>query len=216
MSMSKTIYCISGLGADERVFTNLAVNGHELHYLPWLRPEKNESMESYAKKMAAPITHSSPVLLGVSFGGMMGIEIAKQLNLQQLIIVSSIKSNKEMPGWMKVVGKMSLHKILPVRSNKLTEKIDNDRLGVSTEEEKQMVKDYRKKVDPVYFNWAIHQVVNWKNDWHPENIIHIHGDKDKIFPVKKIAPTHVVKDGTHMIIYNRAPEVGKFIESILG
>jgi esterase/lipase len=213
--MSKTIYCISGLGADEKVFTNLKVNGHELKYLPWLRPEIKESISHYAERMTKPITHHKPVLLGVSFGGMLGIEIAKQLQLRQLIIVSSIKSTKELPGWMKLAGKMSLHKLLPIRSYKITEKIDNDRLGVSTEQEKEMVRAYRKNVDPIYFNWAVHQVLNWKNNWHPHNIIHIHGNKDKIFPVKKITPTHIIKDGTHMIIYNRAEEVGSLIEKEL-
>jgi hypothetical protein len=31
----------------------------------------------------------------------------------------------------------------------------------------------------------------------------------------RIAPAYVVKKGTHMIIYNRAEEVGKFIEKEL-
>jgi pimeloyl-ACP methyl ester carboxylesterase len=213
--MRKTIYCISGLGADERVFANLKVNGHELIYLPWLRPERNETISHYAARMAGPILATNPVLLGVSFGGMMSIEIAKQLSLRRLFIVSSIKSNKELPWWMQAAGRMRLNKIVPVRPTTLTETVANNRLGVSNEQEKEMVRAYRKNVDLVYFNWAIHQVINWKNDWHPENIIHIHGDKDKIFPVKKINPTHIVKDGTHMIIYNRAEEVGSFIEKEL-
>jgi esterase/lipase len=213
--MSKKIYCISGLGADEKVFTNLKVDGYKLEYIPWLRPLVKETITAYAARMAEKIREENALLLGVSFGGMVGIEIAKQLPLQRLIIVSSIKSTNELPGWMKVVGKINLHKILPVKSNRVTEKIDNDRLGVTTEQEKEMVRAYRKNVDPVYFNWAINQVVNWKNNWCPDNIIHIHGDKDKIFPAKKIKDTYIIKDGTHMIIYNRAGEVGEVIKKVL-
>jgi esterase/lipase len=213
--MQKIIYCISGLGADEKVFCNLQLNGHKLIYIPWLQPLKKETITNYANRMASNIGHKSPVLLGVSFGGMIGIEIAKQMKLQKLIIVSSIKSSNEMPAWMKVVGSLKLHKLLPTRSYKLTEKIDNDRLGVTTPEEKEMVRAYRKSVNPVYFNWAIHQVLNWKNDWQPEHLIHIHGDKDKIFPIKKLSPTHIIKDGTHMIIYNRAREISEYIQNEL-
>lgn len=214
--MSQKIFCISGLGADERVFKNLKVNGHELEYVPWLKPERDESISSYAARMAAPIRHPSPVLLGVSFGGMMGIEIAKQLSVKQLFIVSSVKSKNEIPRWMRVAGSLKLNKILPIRSYKITERIDNNRLGVSNEEEKAMVRDYRRKADPVYLTWAVNQVLNWQNEWQPANIIHIHGDNDRIFPVKKIVPDYVVKNGTHMIIYNRAAEVGNFIEKELG
>jgi pimeloyl-ACP methyl ester carboxylesterase len=213
--MSKTIYCISGLGADEMVFYNLRLNGHELKYIPWLKPHKKETIQHYASRMAASIKGEKPVLLGVSFGGMMGIEIAKQVQLHKLIIISSIKSTGELPRWMKVAGKIGLNKVLPTKPSRLTEKINNVRLGVSTEEEKIIVRAYRKKADPVYLEWAIHQVLNWRNDWQPDNIFHIHGDKDKIFPMKKLTPTHIIKDGTHMMVYNRAKEVGDCIEQVL-
>lgn len=213
--MHKTIYCISGLGADEKVFRNLHFRGYKMKYIPWLVPEKREKINAYASRMAAHITEESPVLLGVSFGGMMGIEIAKQLPMKKLFIISSIKNTVELPGWMKVVGKMQLNKFLPTRSYKFTEKLDNDRLGVSNEEEKMMVRDYRRNADPVYVNWAIDQVLNWKNGWHPDYLVHIHGDRDKMFPIKRINATHVISGGTHMMIYNRAAEISHCIEKEL-
>lgn len=209
--MHKTVYCISGLGADEKVFCNLHLKGHKLKYIPWLVPHKRETIKQYARRMAEHIEQESPVLLGVSFGGMIGIEIAKQMKLKQLIIVSSIKSTAELPGWMKLAGKIKLNKLIPAKSYRLTEKIDNNRLGATTKEEKDMVRTYRKKADPVFLDWAIQEILNWKNDWQPDNIIHINGDKDKIFPIKKIKPTHIIKEGTHMIIYNRAKEVSESI-----
>ena len=213
--MTKPIYCISGLGADEKIFTHLRIKGYELRYIPWIRPHKKERIEGYAKRMSEHIKEKSAVLLGVSFGGMMGIEIAKQMPLHKLIIVSSIKSTIEMPRWMKTVGTLKLHKLLPTRLHRYTEKIDNVRLGVSTKEEKEMVRAYRKNADLVFVDWAIHEILNWKNAWQPENIIHIHGDRDRIFPVKKIHPTFIIKDGTHMMIYNRAREISEYIQKEL-
>ncbi len=214
--MGQTIYCISGLGADERVFENLQFTGHTLKYIPWLKPGKKETIQEYAKRMAAPIKQDSPVVLGVSFGGMMGIEIAKQMPLQKLIIVSSIKSYGELPNWMRVVGKMHLNKLLPAKTYKYSEKVDTNRLGVTNEQEREMVRAYRRSADPFYLQWAINQVLNWKNEWQPENMMHIHGDNDKIFPVKKINPTHIIRDGTHMMIYNRAKDIRTCIEKELG
>jgi pimeloyl-ACP methyl ester carboxylesterase len=210
--MTKPIYCISGLGADEKIFTHLHIKGYELRYIPWIRPHKKEKIDAYAKRMSEHIKERSAVILGVSFGGMMGIEIAKQMPLHKLIIVSSIKSSGEMPRWMKAAGTLKLNKLLPVRLHKYTEKIDNNRLGVSTKEEKEMVRAYRKNADLVFVDWAIHEILNWKNSWQPDNIIHIHGDRDKIFPVKKINPTFVIKEGTHMMIYNRAGEISEYIQ----
>jgi esterase/lipase len=210
--MKKRIYCISGLGADEKIFTNLHIDGYELRYIPWIRPHKKEKIDGYARRMGEHIKEEGAVLLGVSFGGMMGIEIAKHKPLHRLIIVSSIKSANEMPRWMKAAGKLKLDKILPASLHKYTEKIDNNRLGVSNKVEKEMVRAYRKNADLFFVDWAISQIVNWKNDWQPDNIIHIHGDKDKIFPVKKINPSIIIKEGTHMMIYNRTSEISEYIQ----
>jgi len=213
--MKKHIYCISGLGADEKIFTHLHIKGYELRYIPWIRPHKKERIEGYAKRMSEHIKDDSAILLGVSFGGMMGIEIAKQRPLHKLFIVSSVKSAGEMPRWMKAAGALKLDKILPTRLHRYTEKIDNARLGVSTKEEKEMVRTYRKNADLVFVDWAITQILNWKNNWQPANIIHIHGDRDKIFPVKKINPTCIIEEGTHMMIYNRAREISEYIQKEL-
>lgn len=213
--MSKVVYCISGLGADEKIFCNLDLDGVELRHIPWLPPHRRENIKEYAVRMAAGIGHHSPVLLGVSFGGMVGIEIARQMQLQKLFVVSSVKSAGELPSWMRLAGALSLHKWLPVRSYKITEKIDNNRLGVSTHEEKEMVAKYRKNADHVYMNWAINEVLNWKNNWQPSCIVHIHGDKDRMFPVKRIKADYIIKNGTHLMIYNRAGEISRIIKKEL-
>ena len=166
-------------------------------------------------RMSEGIHHTSPALLGVSFGGMIAIEIAKQIPLEKLIIVSSIKTGSELPRWMKLMGKFQLHKILPTRSYKITEKFDNSRLGIRNETERKLVNAYRQKMDPVYYDWAIHQVLSWKNSWYPGNIVHIHGDQDKIFPIKNLDPTHVIRGGSHIMMLNKAAEVSTCINSVL-
>jgi pimeloyl-ACP methyl ester carboxylesterase len=101
----KTIYCISGLGADERAFSKLKIKDFKLKVINWLMPEPNETIEHYATRMRATITEENPVLMGLSFGGMICTEIAKQIPVEKIIIISSIKSSKELPLWMKTVKK---------------------------------------------------------------------------------------------------------------
>ena len=154
-------------------------------------------------------------MMGLSFGGMVCIEIAKQIHVEKIIIISSIKTSMELPSWMKTIAKLKLNRILPIGSSKLTEPIQNHFLGISTTEEKQMVAASRKKVTKQYSEWAVNQAINWKNDWHHPEIYHIHGDNDKMFPIKKIKPTHTLKDAGHFMILNRAEEVSLYINSIL-
>lgn len=214
--MGKAIYCISGLGADEKIFANLQVAaGYELIHIPWTSPENNDTIETYAARMASLITEEAAIVLGVSFGGMIGIEIARQRPLQKLILVSSIKSFNELPRWMRVAGRLKLNKFLPTKSFKFTEKIDNNRLGVSSIAERDMVRAYRQAADQVYLRWAINEILNWKNDWAPENIVHIHGGKDRIFPASKIKAAHIINGATHMMIYNRGADISAIINKEL-
>ncbi len=211
----KTIYCISGLGADERAFSKLRIPGYQLKIIPWLMPGKNETIQEYATRMSAGIEEDHPVLMGLSFGGMMCTEIAKQLPVKKLILISSVKSSGELPAWMKLVARLRLHKIVPLKSSRLTEPIQNRMLGAASEEEKLIASEYRKKVNIEYTNWAVHEAITWKNDWLHPDTIHIHGDRDHMFPIKNIHPTFTIKNGGHFMIMNKAAEISRCISSIL-
>jgi pimeloyl-ACP methyl ester carboxylesterase len=207
----KTIYCISGLGADERAFSKLTINGYHLSVIPWLKPLAKETIGQYAERMRENIVDGNPVLMGLSFGGMICAEIAKQI-----ILISSVKSLHEMPGWMGVVAKLRLNKMVPLkRTSKFSEKIQDFFLGISTPEEKAIVAVSRKKDNREYIYWAVNQVVNWKNNWQHQSVFHIHGDKDKIFPVKKVKATYIIKNAGHFMIMNRADEVSSYINKIM-
>lgn len=211
----KTIYCISGLGADERAFSNLDLEGFEIVFLPWLTPLSNESISSYALRMRKGITTENPILLGLSFGGMMSIEISKLIPVEKVILISSIKSSVELPRWLKIIASLRLNKILPMRSTRFTEPIQNRVIGISTPDEIELVRSYRKNVPQAYMDWAINEAIKWKNDWQPSVIYHIHGDADRLFPIKYTAPNYVIKDGGHFMIRNKAREVNAALKEIL-
>ncbi len=217
--MSNVIYCISGLGADEKIFSRLKLDGYTFRHLPWLKPNKREPLEDYADRMKQDIQEPSPILMGVSFGGMMAIEISRKLPECRLLLVSSVKTRPELPLWMRISGSLRLNRLMPMGTltkSSLAEKMNNDRLGVSSPEEAALARDYRKKADPVYVNWAIDRIVNWQSGQLPSHrFLHIHGDADKIFPVNRIKNVAVVPGATHMMIYNRAAEVSSMIHGWL-
>jgi pimeloyl-ACP methyl ester carboxylesterase len=211
----KNIHCISGLGADERAFERLKVNRCSLQHLQWLPVLENENLRSYAGRMAEQLKVENPVILGLSFGGMIAIEMAKQIKVETIILISSVKTYYELPKWMRVAGSLNLHKIIPIKTNRFTERADDRRMGIETAEEKNFVDQYRKSADQKHVDWGIDQIFNWKNSSIPSNVFHIHGEKDRMFPIKNIQPSHIIKNGTHIMILNRADEISSCIEQIL-
>jgi pimeloyl-ACP methyl ester carboxylesterase len=211
----KHIYCISGFGADERLFSELKFPNHEIHFIKWITPEKNQSIESYAKKLVVQILHPNPILVGLSFGGIMCIEISKLITIDFIIIISSIKNNNELPLWMRLSGKLKLNRLLPMRSYKILAPLQNYNLDVKTKEAKRLVNEYRRNLDIKYSNWAVNAILNWKNEKAPDNLYHIHGDNDRIFSIKRIKADYKISDGGHLMILNKSDELNACIKSIL-
>lgn len=210
----KHIYLISGLGADERVFSRLSFpEGCEAHYLPWINPlGPDEPIGEYASRLARRILHPNPVLLGLSFGGMMSIEIAKQQPVEKVIIVSSVKHKEELPPYYSGMARLLLRK-LPDRllfGNRyyLVKLFMQSR----SEEEKMLLKDYMRKKDFRYMRWALAAVLNWQNEWVPPSLVHIHGSADRPFPRRYVHPTHTILKGGHFMVMNRASEISRIIE----
>ena len=207
------LHCISGLGADERIFSKLTIPEAVLTPLQWILPQKKEHIEDYAGRMVSQVYADQPVFLGVSFGGMMALEMARLRPGAKVILVSSVKTHKELPGWMKLSGKLRLNKLLP-RNPPRWARLEDDFLGTETAEEKLLVREFMKTADPVYLR-CIGQVINWQNEWLPPSLYHIHGSNDRTFPLKNIGATHIVPGGGHFMIMNRAKEVSTIIRSII-
>ncbi|WP_018630017.1 alpha/beta fold hydrolase [Niabella aurantiaca] len=212
------LYCIPGFGVDERIYGNLSVNGTRLCFLNWLDPEPGESFNAYARRMAEGIKEDNAVLVGISFGGMIALEIAGFRKIKQIILISSIKNRSEMPLSMRLAGLLRLNRIVPVKQiqqSAVAYKIANRKLGAYTEEEREFANAYRRTATLNYVNWSFDKILNWRHTNGFKNVVHIHGDHDRIFPIKYIHADFVIKGGTHMMVWNRADEIGAIIRQVL-
>src|SRR5688572_22332577 len=99
----KKIFLLSGLGADKRVFDFLDLSEYSVHHVTWNKPLVGESMASYAERLLPQISENRPILIGVSFGGMIALEIAKLISVEKVILISSAKSSDAIPSYFKVM-----------------------------------------------------------------------------------------------------------------
>lgn len=211
------IYLISGLGADERVFERLVFPADcEVHYLPWITPlNAEEPIEEYAGRMARRILHPEPTLVGLSFGGMMSIEIARQVAVRQVVLISSVKSKEELPPYYNNFARKVLLR-LPDRLLFTNRKfIVQLFMQCNSDEERRLLDDYLGKKDLRYMRWALNAILQWRNDYQPPALLHIHGSSDRPFPRRYVTPTHTIVKGGHFMIMNRAPEISTILEKNL-
>jgi esterase/lipase len=219
MNKEKThIYFVPGLAASPKIFDFIQISpeNYELHFLDWLVPEsKKESLVSYAQRMCDKIVHTNVILIGVSFGGVVVQEMKTIINPQKTIIISSVKSKYEMPSRMRRSQKIKIHKLFPTKVFANIEKYERYAFGKTMKSRIKIYKKYLTMRDELYLSWAIDTIVNWQREITDPDILHIHGTKDQIFPIKNIHNSVTVDGGTHIMIINKAKNISTILHDIL-
>jgi len=209
-------YFISGMGADERAFSKLTLNKEvEMIHLPWMAPEPNETMAHYAMRMADKIEDpKNSALVGTSFGGIMAVEMSKQIRLGKTILLNTAKHRGELPPNLRMIGWSGVHKLVPVPFLMQRKKLAGRFFGARTPEQKIRLGSFLDAADPGIVKWSIDRLVKWTSDIVP-NVTHIHGTADSVFPCKYVKADHWVKGGPHFMVFTHAPEVSDLLNKVL-
>lgn len=211
------LYFVPGLAASKEIFKNIVLPAdvYEVHIIEWLLPEKKESLSSYAQRMATFVTQENAVLVGVSFGGVVVQEMAKYLQLQKLIIISSVKSKQELPKRFTVAKVTKAYKLLPTSIISSVGDLTKFAIGPRSKKRLRLYNEYLSIKDKDYLDWAIEKMVNWNRSEADKNVYHIHGDLDAVFPIKNIKDAMILEGGTHIMILNKGSKVSKMLQNII-
>ena len=217
--MSKThIYFVPGLAANSKIFERISLDNNlfECHFLEWKMPlSKSESIQSYTQRMCKEIKHENPVLIGVSFGGIMAQEMSKIITTKKVIIISSVKSNLEFPNRFKFAKHSKVYKLFPSKIISNIEAYEKCFFGDFLKKRAELYKTYMSVRNPDYLHWAIACVLHWQQTKIPSEITHIHGTKDGVFPIKNISNCIEIENGTHAMILTKAKKISLEIHKAL-
>jgi len=217
--MPKTpLYFVPGMAANSKIFNSLQLNTqkYETHFLEWKIPlSVNESISSYAKRMCEEITHKNPVLIGVSFGGVMVQEMSKHIATEKIILISSIKSNLELPKRLKLIQATKVYKLFPTKFIENLESYVGYFLSEYQQKKAEAYKKYMSVRNPVYLHWAIYTLLHWQQSKPLKNTFHIHGTDDSVFPISHINNYIRIEKGTHAMILTKAKIISSILEEIL-
>jgi len=217
MKFQKTyVYFVPGMAAGSEIFTNIRFpeNQYQIKVLEWLIPEQNESLKSYAHRMALRITKPNAILIGVSFGGVVAQEMSQFLNLKKLIIISSVKTKHELPRRMKIAARTKAYKLIPTSLVLSVEDLTKFALGPKSKKRLALYQQYLHVRNEHYLRWALEKMITWGREEQLSDVIHIQGEKDGVFPMKYISDCKVIQNGTHIMILNRGREISQLLLKI--
>jgi pimeloyl-ACP methyl ester carboxylesterase len=211
------VYFLSGLAADRRMFKHIQLpSSFNAVYLDWIPALKAETLNDYAMRMAQSINLEEPfVLVGLSMGGMLAAEIARQYKPVATILISSVPSPRHLPFYFKAAGIFGLYKLVPIYAIKSIT-IAKRLFTAETEEDKQLLKQVIRDSDNDFIRWSINAMLHWKSNGLPASYTHIHGARDGVLPVRFTKPTHIIPRAGHLLVMNRAAEVNRILLEVLG
>ena len=210
----KPIYLIPGIGADYRIYSKIALPGYDVHHVAWVKPLKDETIEDYAKRISTQVKHEAPVFIGLSFGGLIAAEFHKLFPGSKFILISTIASRHELPWYAKLGAAIGLnhwiHKRWFKKSNAMIRWIFSVRDG----DTRKLFDAILADADADFLVWAFYELLHWKGNGH-ERLHHIHGNKDRLIPVRNVSADMIVNGGSHMMIVDEGRQISETLLRIL-
>jgi pimeloyl-ACP methyl ester carboxylesterase len=203
-------YILSGLGADERVFSKIQFPENHTH-LAWIENEPNETLQAYAARMAQKIVHPNPVLIGLSFGGIVAQEIAAILPIKELILISTIKSKSEKPWYMTLAGAVHFPDLLPKTFLENANQLTAYAFSIVNPDEQEVLQSCFENSSPQHLRWAMNQIANWQGVKSNTPIFHIHSDKDRVFRSNRDKADAQIHGG-HFAVFTNADELNAVLQ----
>ena len=210
-----TVYFIAGLGANKRAFDYLDLSWCTPVFIDWITPLPRETLVEYALRLRQVITEANPVIVGVSFGGMLVTEMAKADGSITAIIISSNKTHKEFPAYLRMWRHLPVYKLLNPKLVKSTSALSCRIMGPQGIKQKETFRKILAETDPKFTVWAIDAILHWHNETIPPNVTHIHGSSDRLLPAKLVKAHHIINKGRHIMIMDKADEISSLLKKIL-
>jgi pimeloyl-ACP methyl ester carboxylesterase len=210
-------YFISGLGADKQMFRRIKLpEGFVIVHLDWIDPLEKETFEHYARRLDQRIEPNEDfILVGLSLGGLMSVEINKFLKPAFTVLISSVVNKKALPFWFTLVGHLGIAALIPAYFYHHSNFFSNWLLGAQSKEDKELLKAVMHNASPKFVHWAIPRILSWDNEFIPKRMLQLHGTKDVILPFKKVKNEIAIQGGTHFMVFNRSEEINKILADTL-
>lgn len=209
-------YLIPGLGADERVFRGLHLPGPAT-VLPWLSPQSpTEPLRHYAARLAEAVPPGQLCwLVGVSFGGLLALEIGRLRPLARVVLISSLATAQQLPPLLKLARATGLHRLVPFGLLPRLPRLAQWFFGARNGCEYRLLARILRDTDPVFARWATRQLLHWDSAGVPA-AVRLHGTHDRLLPAGSAPIDYRLPGAGHFMIVSHATQLSCLLHQLAG
>lgn len=213
--MPDPLLLLSGMAADARLFEPQRARFPNLHVPGWLPPEPDESLRSYAARMARASDPGCRCIVGgASFGGIVALEMAAHLQAEACVLIGSVRSPAELSWRWRILRPLT--SLGPDRFGKLAGFVGNFAAPLLGRKlSRRLLRLARPEA--AFVRWATCAVLRWWPSPAAQRVrvFRIHGEADRVLPVALTRPDVIVPGGAHALTLFNADAVNAFLAGVL-
>jgi pimeloyl-ACP methyl ester carboxylesterase len=211
-----------GIGANHLLFTKTLKAFPEAEFPAWQKPLPKESLADYAKRWAPSFSSKPTVLVGMSFGGMVALELAKWLGPKSVVLLSSCWETRAILPRFRALERVSRwvpDSLVRGGIRTLGAPITARRQKVDSAD-KGLLVQMSQELDLPFARWACYSASTWRFSLSTEGkpaypLFALHGRQDPVIPLVEAAWVEVVEDGRHLLPLTHPDRVNAIIQKAL-
>lgn len=215
MTDDTPLILLPGLGADARMFSALHSGLPQLVTPPWIEPLRGESVAGYARRFAAVIDPGRPFFIGgSSFGGVVAQEVAAVLpHVRACFVIGSTRSDKSKPWRIRILRPITPFTVILPWMSPLLVRLLGSWLRLPTRGVMTQLAD----ADAKFLRWGAQAILNWQPSPAVAGVrvCQIHGDHDRVFPIRLTNPDQIVAGAGHLIAITHPQPVVDYLRRML-
>ena len=209
---------LPGLGADCRQWQPQELAFPGLMVPPWIPPLREDTLPTYAVRLAETLPRQKLLILGgSSFGGMLACEMARLVQPKAVILIGSCRSIKSLNRGVLFLRPM-LRRIpcCGIRISKSLAPFAVQAFRKLKPEVRRLCATMFQEADSEFMRWAIGAILTWEPTPLTDiPVFHIHGKRDPMIRASMVASDVVVPDGGHLLNFSHPAQVNDFIRRVL-
>lgn len=215
--MNPTFVLLPGLGANERLFRRHREVLPALIVPAWPKPAADDTLATFAARLAESIPQSDHLYLGgASFGGMVALELAALLRPRGVFLIGSCAGPESISPLIRQLR--ALARALPVRAfqpRRWSLPLVLPKFGRLGSEDRQLFLSMACGTPGAFLKWGVEALLSWRPAPVAVPIHHIHGSADRLIPLRLVRPERVVPGGGHLLSLTHPQEVNAFLAEVL-
>ncbi|HEX3133547.1 MAG TPA: alpha/beta hydrolase [Planctomycetota bacterium] len=206
-----------GMGADERMYGDLATQVGPIHVPAWLPPMGD--LPHYAQNYVdRGLVRPGDWLGGSSFGGMLAQEIAALIPVRGLLLIGTCRCAREISLPLRHLAPLFRYLPLPRRSPAPTRQTQMvswllaRKFGVTKPDHRHLLNAIVADADPRFIRWAGQIAGTWAGAVPTTTpTFQIHGRQDRLMPANSTQAETILPDAGHFIAVTHAQAVAAWL-----